>query len=60
MVNEYIKSICCDDFTTKHFRTWMGTVYAIKALKDLGCWETEAEKKRKNCQGSGHSSDALG
>jgi len=47
MVNEYIKSICCGDFTTKDFRTWMGTVYAIEAFKDVGCWQTEGEKKEK-------------
>jgi DNA topoisomerase-1 len=47
MVNEYIKNICCDEFTTKDFRTWMGTVYAIEAFKELGYGETEAEKKNK-------------
>jgi DNA topoisomerase-1 len=47
MVNEYIKSICCDTFTTKDFRTWTGTVYAIEALKELGCCETETESKKK-------------
>jgi len=47
MVNEYIKNICCDTFTTKDFRTWTGTVYAIEALKELGCCETEAEAKKK-------------
>jgi len=47
MVNEYIKNICCDTFTTKDFRTWTGTVYAIEALKELGCCETEMEAKKK-------------
>jgi DNA topoisomerase-1 len=47
MVNEYIKNICCDEFTTKDFRTWMGTVYAIEAFKELGDGETEAETKNK-------------
>jgi DNA topoisomerase I len=47
MVNEYIKNICCDTFTTKDFRTWTGTVYAIEALKELGCCETETEAKKK-------------
>lgn len=35
MVNAYIKSIAGDDFTAKDFRTWAGTVEAIKALKEL-------------------------
>ena len=45
LVNEYIKNICCDEFTTKDFRTWMGTVYAIEAFKELGYGETETERK---------------
>ncbi|HMG68978.1 MAG TPA: hypothetical protein VK588_14875 [Chitinophagaceae bacterium] len=47
MVNDYIKTICCDEFTTKDFRTWMGTVYAIEAFEQLGSCETETEKKEK-------------
>ena len=47
MVNEYIKSICCDNFTTKDFRTWTGSVNAIEAFKKLGCCETETETKKK-------------
>ncbi|HEY1869909.1 MAG TPA: DNA topoisomerase IB [Chitinophagaceae bacterium] len=47
MVNEYLKNICGDDFTTKDFRTWMGSVYAIEEFKELGCCDTEAEAKEK-------------
>jgi DNA topoisomerase-1 len=47
MVNEYLKNICSDDFTTKDFRTWMGTVYAIEAFKQAGCCETETDAKAK-------------
>jgi DNA topoisomerase-1 len=50
MVNDYIKNICCDSFTTKDFRTWTGTVYAIEALKGLGCCESEAEVKKKTVE----------
>ena len=50
MVNEYIKNITGSDFTTKDFRTWMGTVYAIEALKELGCCETETEAKKNIVQ----------
>jgi len=50
MVNEYIRNICCDNFTTKDFRTWTGTVYTIEALKELGCCETDAEAKKKIMQ----------
>lgn len=49
-VNEYIKSICCESFTTKDFRTWTGTVYAIEALKEFGFSETETEARKKIVQ----------
>ncbi|HEV8504929.1 MAG TPA: DNA topoisomerase IB [Chitinophagaceae bacterium] len=50
MVNEYIKNICCDNFTAKDFRTWTGSVYAIEALKELGCCDDETEKKKRTVQ----------
>ena len=46
MVNEYIKSIGGGDFTTKDFRTWMGTVNAIAVLSELGFCDTETEIKK--------------
>ena len=50
MVNEYIKNICCDNFTAKDFRTWTGSVHAVEAFKELGCCESEAEKKKRIVQ----------
>jgi len=50
MVNDYIKEICCDNFTTKDFRTWTGTVYAIEALKELGCCDSEGEMKKRTVE----------
>ena len=50
MVNDYIKNICSDNFTTKDFRTWTGTVYAMEALKKLGCCDSEAEMKKKTVE----------
>jgi len=46
MVNDYIKDICGEDFTSKDFRTWSGTVKAFLAFRELGCAETESEKKK--------------
>lgn len=46
MVNEYIKSISGEDFTSKDFRTWAGTVNAFLAFKELGFGKTETEKKK--------------
>jgi DNA topoisomerase-1 len=34
-VNEYLKQIAGEEFTTKDFRTWNGTVLAACALKEL-------------------------
>src|SRR6266496_253961 len=50
MVNEYIKNICCDNFTTKDFRTWTGSVHAIEAFKELPCGEGETEIKKNIVQ----------
>jgi len=50
MVNEYIKNICCDNFTAKDFRTWTGSVYALEAFIDFGSCETETEKKKNIVQ----------
>ncbi|HEY0433493.1 MAG TPA: DNA topoisomerase IB, partial [Chitinophagaceae bacterium] len=47
MVNEYIRNICSEGYTTKDFRTWLGTVYAIEELSKLGPGETETQKKEK-------------
>ena len=47
MVNNYIKKISGTDFSAKDFRTWSGTLQAFKALKDLGPFETDTEKKKK-------------
>jgi DNA topoisomerase-1 len=35
-VNEYLRSIAGEDFTSKDFRTWAGTVLAAKALLECG------------------------
>lgn len=41
-VNEYIRAIMGEDFSTKDFRTWGGTILAARALAELG----PAENKR--------------
>lgn len=46
MVNDYLKSITGQDFTTKDFRTWIGTVKAIGAFKELEIAETKAAIKQ--------------
>ncbi len=47
MVNDYIREIAGENYTSKDFRTWAGTVSAFLALKELGCAETPADQKKK-------------
>jgi DNA topoisomerase-1 len=35
MVNEYIRTACCDDFTAKDLRTWCGSLAMLEALRAL-------------------------
>jgi DNA topoisomerase I len=48
MVNSYIKAIAGDDFTAKDFRTWAGTLEAIKAFKQLPAGSEMDIKKNIN------------
>ncbi|MCD6011657.1 MAG: topoisomerase [Flavipsychrobacter sp.] len=47
MVNDYIREISGDNFTSKDFRTWVGTVCALETFRDAGAYNTDAELKRK-------------
>jgi DNA topoisomerase-1 len=60
MVNHYIKEITGEDFTAKDFRTWAGTLNALKAFKELGQGETRTEIKRKLIAALEHVSKELG
>ncbi len=46
MVNDYIRKISGEDFTSKDFRTWAGTVNAFLAFRELGYSEVDEEKKK--------------
>jgi len=46
-VNAYLREVAGDDFTAKDFRTWAGTVLAVRALEELEAYESEAEAKRR-------------
>ncbi len=46
MVNRYIKEATGGDFSAKDFRTWAGTLHAIRALKSLGTAASESESKK--------------
>ena len=45
-VNEYLKTITGQDYTSKDFRTWAGTVLAAEMLKELERFESQAQAKR--------------
>jgi DNA topoisomerase I len=45
-VNDYLRGIVGDDFTSKDFRTWAGTVLAARALQEFESFDSEAQAKR--------------
>ena len=46
MVNDYLHETMGDDFSAKDFRTWAGTVNALRLLAELEPCETEKELKK--------------
>jgi len=49
-VNEYIRQIAGEEFSTKDFRTWAGTVLAARALQEFETAATDSESKRNIVQ----------
>ena len=45
-VNAYLKEITGEDYTSKDFRTWAGTVLAAQMLREIGASRTDTEGKR--------------
>ena len=45
-VNQYLKEICGEDYTSKDFRTWAGTVLAACILRDCEPCRSETHGKR--------------
>ncbi|MEO7276283.1 MAG: DNA topoisomerase IB [Vicinamibacterales bacterium] len=45
-VNEYLREVAGEDFTSKDFRTWAGTVLAAQLLRDFEGFDSEAQAKR--------------
>jgi DNA topoisomerase I len=46
MVNQYIKEATGGDFTAKDFRTWAGTLNALRVFKALGQAASESDSKK--------------
>ncbi|HVL68512.1 MAG TPA: DNA topoisomerase IB [Vicinamibacterales bacterium] len=49
-VNEYLKEITGEDYTSKDFRTWAGTVLAAQMLREIGAFTSQAQSKRNIVQ----------
>jgi DNA topoisomerase I len=49
-VNEYIRQIAGEEFSTKDFRTWAGTVLAARALREFETAASDSESKRNIVQ----------
>ena len=49
-VNEYLRSIAGDDFSSKDFRTWAGTVLAVRTLAEMRAARGKAHLKRNLTQ----------
>jgi DNA topoisomerase-1 len=45
-VNAYLKDVTGEDFTSKDFRTWAGTVLAATLLRDFEAVDSEARAKK--------------
>lgn len=45
-VNEYLRGITGQEFTSKDFRTWAGTVLAAQLLRDLEPFESDAQARK--------------
>jgi len=59
-VNDYLRSICGEDYTAKDFRTWAGTVLAALALREVAEFASEAEAKRNIVQAIQGVAERLG
>lgn len=46
MVNRYIKEIACCDFTAKDFRTWFGTLEALRFYAQFEYTDLESKRKK--------------
>jgi len=45
-VNAYLKDLTGEEYTSKDFRTWAGTVHAAQLLRDLTSYKSATEAKR--------------
>lgn len=46
LVNGYIQEKSGNQFTAKDFRTWLGSLHALNAFREMGCTPDEKQQKR--------------
>jgi DNA topoisomerase-1 len=59
-VNAYLREITGLDFTAKDFRTWAGTVLALRALASMDVATSDAQTRRSVNEAIGVVAEALG
>lgn len=59
MINNYIKE-CIGEFTAKHFRTWAGSLHALKSLLARGAPENGTDSKKNIVDALDEVSEKLG
>jgi DNA topoisomerase I len=59
-VNDYLREIGGQEFTAKDFRTWMGTVLAVRALQQLGVCECQTQARKNILQAIDGVTERLG
>jgi DNA topoisomerase I len=60
IVNDYLREITGCDFTAKDFRTWAGTLCALRALREIGPATNASEMKRNIIRAIDRVSEQLG
>jgi DNA topoisomerase I len=59
-VNNYLREISGEEFTAKDFRTWGGSVKAMRTLLNLGPCDSEREQKKRMTQAVREAAEQLG
>lgn len=59
-VNDYLRQIAGEEFSAKDFRTWAGTVQAVRALQKLGDPENEQEGEKNIVEAVKEVAETLG
>jgi DNA topoisomerase-1 len=59
-VNDYLKEISGQEFTAKDFRTWSGSLLAVRALRELGFCDCATQAKKNVVQAIDRVREQLG